>query len=36
VDVAVWSPDDAGAAEPSGQFGVNGEEGLAHVVNSAL
>ncbi len=36
VDVAVRSPDHAGAAEPSGQFGVNTEEGLAHVVDSAL
>ena len=29
VDVAVRSADDAGATEPSGQFGVNAEEGLA-------
>jgi hypothetical protein len=36
VDVAVRSTDDAGATEPSGQFGVNAEEGLAHAVDSAL
>ena len=36
VDVAVRSTDDAGTAEPSGQFGVNAEEGLAHAVDSAL
>jgi len=36
VDVAVRSPDDAGTTEPAGQFGVNGEELLAHAVDSAL
>jgi hypothetical protein len=36
VDVAMRGADDAGAPKPSGQFGVNAEEWLAHVVDSAL
>ena len=36
VDVAVRGADHAGATEPSGQFGVNAEERLAHAVDSAL
>src|SRR6201991_146601 len=36
VDVAVRGTDDAGTTEPTGQFGINGEELLAHVVDSAL
>jgi hypothetical protein len=36
VDVAVRGADDAGTTESAGQFGVNGEELLAHVVDSAL
>src|SRR6185436_17735903 len=36
VDVAVRRADDAGTTRPSGQFGVNAEERLAHAVDSAL
>jgi hypothetical protein len=36
VDVAVRRADDAGTTKPSGQFGVNAKERLAHAVDSAL